>query len=183
MQPLVYVTRHLPQPALDFLAQHTRMSWWPDEQPPPYDRLVAEASNVDGLLALLTDRIDAKFLDAAPRLRIISNYAVGYDNIDLHAATERGVLVTNTPDVLTETTADFAFALMFAAARRMVDGVNYVKDGSVEDLGTGNIARSRRVWRDTWYHRRRSYRQCRRQTRPWFWHADVVQRRTTQARP
>ncbi len=133
--PLAYVTRHLPQPALDFLAQHTHMSWWPDELPPPHDRLLAEASNVDGLLALLTDRIDAEFLDAAPRLRIVSNYAVGYDNIDLRAATERGVLVTNTPDVLTETTADFTFALMFAAARRIVDGVNYVKDGQWKTWG------------------------------------------------
>ena len=133
--PRVYVTRHLPQPALDFLAQHTHLEWWPDELPPPRPKLLERVGAVDGLLALLTDRIDGALLDAAPRLRIVSNYAVGYDNVDLEAATARGVLVTNTPDVLTETTADFAFALMFAAARRVVDGAAYVKEGHWKTWG------------------------------------------------
>jgi glyoxylate reductase len=133
--PRVYVTRHLPQPALDFLAQHTHLEWWPDELPPSRDTLLERVGAIDGLLALLTDRIDGALLDAAPRLRVVSNYAVGYDNVDLQAATARGVLVTNTPDVLTETTADFAFALMFAAARRVVDGAAYVKEGHWKTWG------------------------------------------------
>jgi glyoxylate reductase len=133
--PRVYVTRHLPQPALDFLAQHTDVTWWPAELPPSRADLLHHVGAVDGLLALLTDRVDAALLDAAPGLRVVSNYAVGYDNIDIQAATARGVLVTNTPDVLTETTADFAFALMFAAARRVVEGTAYVKDGRWQTWG------------------------------------------------
>jgi glyoxylate reductase len=127
--PRVYVTRHLPQAALDLLAQHTRLSVWGGELPPPRAVLMKEVADVDGLLALLTDRVDQDLLDAAPRLRVVSNYAVGYDNIDVPAATRRGVVVTNTPEVLTETSADFTLALMLAAARRIVEGEQYVKAG------------------------------------------------------
>ncbi|HEU5015642.1 MAG TPA: NAD(P)-dependent oxidoreductase, partial [Roseiflexaceae bacterium] len=127
--PRVYVTRHLPQPALDLLARHTQLSVWSGELPPPRAVLMKEVANIDGLLALLTDRVDQALLDAAPRLRVVSNYAVGYDNIDVPAATRKGVVVTNTPDVLTETSADFAIALMLAAARRMVEAEQYVKAG------------------------------------------------------
>ncbi|HSH81180.1 MAG TPA: D-glycerate dehydrogenase [Herpetosiphonaceae bacterium] len=133
--PRVYVTRHLPQPALDLLAQHTRMEVWAGELPPPREELLRQAGEIDGLLTLLTDRVDAALLDDAPRLRVVSNYAVGYDNVDLAAATARGVLVTNTPDVLTETTADFAMALMFAAARRVVEGESYVRAGKWKTWG------------------------------------------------
>ena len=133
--PRVYVTRHLPQPALDLLSQHTRMEVWPGELPPPREELLRQAGEIDGLLALLTDRVDAALLDAAPRLRVVSNYAVGYDNVDLAAATARGVLVTNTPDVLTETSADFAVALMFAAARRVGEGEAYVRAGKWKTWG------------------------------------------------
>jgi glyoxylate reductase len=133
--PRVYVTRHLPQPALDLLSQHTDMEVWPDELPPPREELLQHVGNIDGLLALLTDRIDAALLDAAPRLRVVSNYAVGYDNVDIEAATTRGVLVTNTPDVLTEATADFTMALMLAAARRVVEGEAYVKAGHWKTWG------------------------------------------------
>ncbi len=127
--PRVYVTRHLPQPALDLLAQHTQLSVWAGELPPPRAVLMKEVANIDGLLALLTDRVDQALLDAAPRLRVVSNYAVGYDNIDVPAATRKGVVVTNTPDVLTETSADFTLALMLAAARRVIEGEQYVKAG------------------------------------------------------
>ena len=127
--PRVYVTRHLPQPALDLLARHAQISVWPGEIPPPRAVLMKEVAEIDGLLALLTDRVDAALLDAAPRLRVVSNYAVGYDNIDVAAATARGIVVTNTPGVLTETVADFTLALMLAAARRLVEGDHYVKSG------------------------------------------------------
>jgi glyoxylate reductase len=127
--PRVYVTRQLPQPALDLLAQHTQMSVWPGELPPPRAVLLKEVAEVDGLLALLTDRVDGGLLDAAPRLRVVSNFAVGYDNIDVPAATARGVIVTNTPGVLAETTADFTLALMLSAARRIVEAEQYVKAG------------------------------------------------------
>lgn len=128
-RPRVYVTRRMPQPVLDLLAQHVQLAVWPGELPPPRAVLLKEVAEIDGLLALLTDRVDAALLEAAPHLRVVSNYAVGYDNVDLAAATRRGVLVTNTPDVLTETSADFALALILAAARRVNESEQYVKAG------------------------------------------------------
>ena len=103
---------------------------WEGEAPPTAEELRARASGCDGLLAMLTERIDTALLEACPRLIAIANMAVGYDNIDVPAATQRGVLVTNTPDVLTETTADMAFALLLAAARRVMEGDRAVRDGS-----------------------------------------------------
>ena len=92
---------------------------WPDELPPPRDELLRRVSGCDGLLTLLTDRVDDELLDAAgPQLKVVSNYAVGFDNIDVPACTRRGIPVGNTPGVLTDTTADLAFALLMAAARR-----------------------------------------------------------------
>jgi glyoxylate reductase len=96
---------------------------------------LAEAADVDALLALLTDRIDAAIMSAAPRLRVISNMAVGYDNIDIEEASRRGILVTNTPGILTETTADFAFALLLAAARRVVEADRYTRQGRWKTWG------------------------------------------------
>src|SRR5215510_9160832 len=109
--PRIYVTRRLPQPALDLLAQHTQATIWPAELPPPRAVLLKEVAEVDGLLALSTDRIDAILLAAAPCLRVVSNYGVGCDNVDLAAATRRNIMVTDTPDVQTESVADFALAL------------------------------------------------------------------------
>jgi len=91
--------------------------------------LLREVTQVDGLLSLLTDRIDGEVMDAAPRLRVVSNFAVGFDNIDIPAATKRRIVVTNTPEVLTETVADFAFCLMLGAARRLVEGDRYAREG------------------------------------------------------
>jgi glyoxylate reductase len=102
---------------------------WPGELPPPSDTLKQKLADCDGLVAMLTDRIDAALLDAAPRLKVVSNYAVGFNNIDVPAATERGVAVGNTPGVLTDATADMAFCLMIAAARRLVDGHDYGRSG------------------------------------------------------
>jgi len=124
------VTRRLPQPALDIIRPIADFTLWDREDvPPAREVLLREVTQVDGLLSLLTDRIDGEVMDAAPRLRVVSNFAVGFDNIDIPAATKRRIVVTNTPEVLTETVADFAFCLMLAASRRLVEGDRYARDG------------------------------------------------------
>ncbi len=128
-RPRVFVTRQLPGDALDRLRRVTRAQVWPDDLPPSRDELLGAVSDVQGLLCLLTDNIDAGLIEAAPRLRVVSTMAVGYDHIDVDAATRRGVVVCHTPGVLTETTADFAFALLLAAARRLPEGERAVREG------------------------------------------------------
>ena len=102
---------------------------WPEDSAIPRDRLIDEIANAQGLYAMLTDAIDAELFDAAPQLRAMATMAVGTDNIDLDAATARGIPVGNTPDVLTETTADTAFGLLIASARRFREGIDYVRAG------------------------------------------------------
>ena len=103
---------------------------WDDELPPPRDELLRRIAGCDGVLTLLTDRVDDEFLDAAgPGLKVVSNYAVGFDNVDVAACTRRGIPVGNTPGVLTETTADLAWALLMATARRVAEGDRYVRAG------------------------------------------------------
>ncbi len=129
MKPNVFVSRAMPQ--LDRLQDVCTVDLWQDELPPPYATLLERVRGVDGLLCMLTDRIDAGLMDAAgSSLKVISQMAVGYDNVDVKAAHARGIAVGNTPGVLTETTADLAFALLLAAARRIVEGVRYVEDGN-----------------------------------------------------
>ena len=118
---------------------------WPERLPPPYDELRARAADADGLLSLLTDRVDAELIERCPRLRAIANYAVGYDNIDLEAAAARGIPVGNTPDVLTEATADLAFALLLAAARRLPEAVAAVRDGDWQTWEPGRYLGARRL--------------------------------------
>ena len=125
----VFVTRRLPGGALDRVAAEHEVEVWPQPVPPPREQLLARAPELEGLLALLTDRVDAELIEAAPKLRAISNYAVGVDNIDVEAATARGIPVGNTPGVLTDTTADLAVALMLGIGRRLVDGDAYVRRG------------------------------------------------------
>lgn len=127
--PRVYVTRRLPQPALDRLAQHARVGLWPGELPPPRAVLQKELADTDGLLTLPSDYIDKDLLALAAHLRVVSNVAVGFENIDVAAATGRGVLVTHTPDVMTESVADFTLALMLAAARRVIECDQFVRAG------------------------------------------------------
>lgn len=127
MRPKVFITRTLPQPALDLILPQCDAEIWRDELPPPRAVLLDKARACDGLLTLLTDKIDAALMDAAPQLKVISNCAVGFDNIDVPAATQRGIAVGNTPGVLTETTADFAFALLLAAARRISEAERYTR--------------------------------------------------------
>jgi glyoxylate reductase len=125
----IFVTRALPGGAIDRLVAEHEVEVWPERLPPPRDEVLARVREVEGLLALLTDRVDAELMEAAPNLRAISNYAVGVDNVDVEAATARGIPVGNTPGVLTDTTADLAVALMLGIARRLVDGDAYVRRG------------------------------------------------------
>lgn len=130
MKPHVFITRYLPEAALEKAREACDVDLWEDEMPPPYEALQQRSRGKDGVLTMLTDRIDAAFMDAAgPALKVISQMAVGYDNIDIQAAQERGIAVGNTPGVLTEATADLAFTLLLAAARRIVEGVRYIENG------------------------------------------------------
>ena len=124
-----FVTRRLPGDALTRLASVHEVDVWPERLPPSPAELAAHLEPAEGLLSLLTDRIDAALLERAPRLTAIANYAVGYDNIDLQAAAARGIAVGNTPDVLTDATADLTFALLMAAARRLPEAVDSVRQG------------------------------------------------------
>ncbi len=134
-KPRVAVTRIIPDAGLDLIRDATDMRLWEDPLPPSPDALDALLSDADGALTLLTDTIDAPLLNRHRQLRVVSNFAVGYDNVDLGAATERGVAVCNTPGVLTETTAEMAFTLMMAAARRVSEGVDYVRAGNWKTWG------------------------------------------------
>ena len=126
----MFVTRQIPEEGLGRIREACDVRLWEGELPPSRDALLDAVAGCDGILTLLTDRVDAQLLDrAGPRLRVVSNYAVGYDNIDLAACAARGVAVGNTPGVLTETTADLAFTLLAAAARRVAEGDRYVRDG------------------------------------------------------
>ncbi|MGD9497386.1 MAG: 2-hydroxyacid dehydrogenase [Armatimonadota bacterium] len=125
----VYVTRQLPQKALDRLEGQVQYSVNPHDRVLERAELLQAVAEVDGLLCLLTDTIDAEVFDAAPHLKIVANYAVGYNNIDVEEATRRGIVVTNTPDVLTETTADLTWALILSVARRVVEGDRFMRAG------------------------------------------------------
>lgn len=126
----VLVTRRVPQPILDQIAAFASMRLWEEDLPIPYETLLGWIPDCAGLYCLLTDRIDEAVLDAAgPGLRVVSQMAVGYDNIDVSACTAQGIPVGNTPGVLTETTADLALALLLASARRVVEAAAFVKQG------------------------------------------------------
>lgn len=127
--PIVAVTRIIPEAALGPLRAAAEVRLWPGDLPPSPTELVELLHGCDGALTMVNDRIDAALLDAAPTLRVISTFAVGYDNIDVAAATARGVAICNTPGVLTEATADAAFSLLLAAARRIPEGIAYVRGG------------------------------------------------------
>jgi glyoxylate reductase len=128
-KPKVFVTRRIPAAGLERIQEHCDAEVWPDPLPPPHDLLRQKVGACEGLVALLTDRVDAALLDAAPRLKVVSNFAVGFNNIDVPAASARGVAVGNTPGVLTDATADLAFCLLIAAARRLVEGCDYARAG------------------------------------------------------
>ena len=129
-RPRVFVARRIPEEGLATIRHSCDTVVWPGELPPTRPELLTAVAGCDGILTLLTDRVDEELLDAAgPRLRVVSNFAVGVDNIDLAACAARGVAVGNTPGVLTETTADLAFALILAAARRLPEAERFVRGG------------------------------------------------------
>lgn len=134
-RPLVFVARLIPEKALQIIHDNCDAEVWDGELPPPYEVIRERAAQADGLLTLFTDQVDDELLSHALRLQVVSNMAVGYDNVDVEAATRHGVLVTNTPGVLTETTADLAFALLMATARRVVEGDRHTRHGKWKTWG------------------------------------------------
>jgi glyoxylate reductase len=129
-RPKVFVARVIPEPSLQRIREQCRMDVWPEDRPPSRDELLDRVAGCAGILTLLTDRVDDDLLEAAgPGLRVVSNLAVGYDNIDVAACARRGIAVGNTPGALTETTADLAWTLILAARRRLAEGDRYVRAG------------------------------------------------------
>jgi len=128
-KPKVYVTREIPDRGLKIIKERFDTEVWPEYAPPPKEVIMEKARDVDALASLLSDKINAEVFDAAPKLKIVAQMAVGFDNIDVKEATKRGIYVTNTPGVLTETTADFAWTLLMAVARRVVEADKYVHNG------------------------------------------------------
>ena len=135
-KPKVFVTRLIPEKGLELIRDSCDMDLWQAELPPSREELLQHVRGVDGLLCLLTEQIDGEVMDeAGPQLKVISNHAVGFDNIDVMAATTRKIPVGNTPEVLTDATADFAFALMMAVTRRIPEGERYIHAGKWKTWG------------------------------------------------
>lgn len=135
-KPRIFITRRILESGMDLLREECTLDLWDGELPPHHEVLLERIRGMDGLLCLLTDRIDAAVMEAAgSQLKVISNHAVGYDNIDIPAATKRGIPVGNTPGILTAATADFTFALLMAAARRLREGDCQVREGKWHTWG------------------------------------------------
>jgi len=135
-KPRIFVTRLIPEIGLEMVRQEADVEVWQDPLPPPYQTLVQKVKGMDALLCLLTDKIDENLMDAiGPQAKVISQMAVGFDNIDIPAATARGIPIGNTPGVLTDTTADFAWALLMAAARWVVQGDRFTRAGKWNTWG------------------------------------------------
>lgn len=133
LKPKIYITRELPEQIVNRLRGNYHVTMWEQEDiPVPRDVLEKEIEEIDGLLCLLTEQIDEALIEKAVNLKIIANMAVGYNNIDIHSAIKRGIMVTNTPGVLTETTADLTFGLLLATARRLIEAEDYLKSGQWE---------------------------------------------------
>lgn len=130
LRPKVLLTRRLPQPGIDLLERHVDMFINPFDIPMSRQDIIGGIKDKDGLICLLNDKVDAEVIDAGKHVKIIANYAAGYNNIDVQAATKRKIPVTNTPGVLTETTADLTFALILSAARRIVEADKFLRQKS-----------------------------------------------------
>jgi len=137
VKPKLFITRELFPDVIEKLKQYYDVEVWDRYQPPPYEILLEKAKEVDAMATLLTDKIDCNLLQQAKKLRIIAQYAVGYDNIDVECATRLGIYVTNTPGVLTEATAELTWALILATARRIVEADHFVRWGEWYRLRTG----------------------------------------------
>ncbi|MEM1515653.1 MAG: glyoxylate reductase [Candidatus Bathyarchaeia archaeon] len=128
-KPKVYITREIPERGLKKIIERFNVEIWPEYEPPPKQVIIERAKDADALVTLLTDKIDVEVFSAAPKLKIVAQMAVGYDNIDVEEATKRGIYITNTPGVLTETTADLTWVLLMAVARRIIEADRYVREG------------------------------------------------------
>jgi glyoxylate reductase len=144
----VFVTRPIADGALRRLAEFARVDLWDDDMAPPHDELLKRLANADAVISMVSDRFDAATIAQLSRLAVISNFAVGLDNIDLDVATRAGIAVGHTPGILAETTADLAFALMLAAARRVAEGDRYVRAGRWK-AWTPRLMLGRDVWGTT----------------------------------
>jgi lactate dehydrogenase-like 2-hydroxyacid dehydrogenase len=125
----IFVTRRIPETGLDLLKKDHEINVFPHDRVPKKQEIINGLKGKDGLLCLLSDPIDKDVINSEPKLRMIANYAVGYDNVDIQAATEKKIPVSNTPGVLTDTTAEMAWAQLFSVARRIVEGDNYTRAG------------------------------------------------------
>ncbi|AMM53392.1 glyoxylate reductase [Pyrococcus kukulkanii] len=143
MKPKVFITREIPENGIRLLEKEFEVEIWEEESEIPRDVLLERVKDVDALVTMLSEKIDREVFENAPRLRIVANYAVGYDNIDVEEATKRGIYVTNTPDVLTDATADLAFALLLATARHLVKGDKFVRTGEWKRKGV--------AWHPKWF--------------------------------
>jgi len=130
MKPSVFVSSQIPIEAVHFLREHCDVSQWENGEPIPRDELIKQSNGKDGILCILTNKIDKEFLDNVVNLKVVSTMSVGYDHIDIKECEKRSIAVGNTPGVLTETTADLALALMLTTSRRIVEGVSAVKEES-----------------------------------------------------
>lgn len=131
MKPYIFISRKLPEEVVGPLQDKYEVSMWDKEDVVvPRHRLLEEAKRADALLTMLSEQVDEELLSVAKNVKVIANCAVGYDNIDVPAATRCGVAICNTPDVLTDTTADLTFALLMATARRIVESAEFIKNGS-----------------------------------------------------
>ncbi|MFB3889042.1 MAG: glyoxylate reductase [Candidatus Bathyarchaeia archaeon] len=148
-KPFVFVTRALSEKGLNQIKQHFRTKVWLEYAPPSKEALLEKARKADALVTLLSDKIDKEVFNATPNLKMVAQMAVGFDNIDVPEATRRGIYVTNTPDVLTETTADFAWALLMAVARRVVEADRYVRTGQWKVAWHPDMMTGRDVYRKT----------------------------------
>lgn len=139
-KPKVFITRRIPDAGLNLIYAECEVDLWDQDLPPTKTELLQHVPGVDGILSLLSDSIDAEVIrTAGENLRVISNYAVGYNNIDTHTASQHKIAVGNTPGVLTEATADFAFALMMSAGRRVVEAEKYVQAGKWKTWGPSTL--------------------------------------------
>ena len=131
----IFVTRKIPEPGLNLLRKELEVEISPYDGPLGKEEIIDGIKEKDGLICLLTDTIDGEIINSEPRLKMIANYAVGYNNIDVAAATKSGILVSNTPDVLTDTTAEMAWALLFSVSRRIVEGDRFTRKGNFRGWG------------------------------------------------
>jgi len=135
----VFVTRHLTPDAEEKLNAFCNVEYWPEKTPPPYEVLLEKTQEVDGLISMLTDPVDEKVIEGAKNLKVISQVAVGVDNIDLKAAAARKIPVGHTPDLLTDATADLAFALILGAARRLGEAIDDAREGHWQTWSLTNL--------------------------------------------